>query len=90
MNVNIIYEESTFIEENKDTIFVLLDKKKRFYFTYNAKTFYKILKKLIDNEIPIWVDTIQGYTEVWQALCSERKLGRLLHNENWTRSIKRF
>lgn len=74
-------EENAFIEDNKDTIFVLLDKKKRFYFTYNEKTFYKILKKLIDNEILIWIDTIQGHTEVWQALCSERKLRRVLHND---------
>ena len=47
-----------------------------------GKEALQILKKIIDNEIPIWIDTNQGYTEVWQALCSERKLGRVLNNEN--------
>ena len=82
MRVNIIHEKSTFIETNKNTVFVLIDKKKRLYFTYNAEMFYEVLVKLFNKKITIWIDTIQGYTEVWQALCSERKLRRILHNEN--------
>ena len=73
--IDILYNgKDGFIKENKQTIFVLLTKTGRFYYTYNANDFYDIICKLSKNNYRVDIDTGHGYTEVWKASCTKKEL----------------
>ena len=78
-----IYGERTnFIKENEYTTFVLIDKNKKFYNTYDAGQFYDIMIKLSRNDIDLWIDTITAHIEVWQALCGTRELRKVIRQND--------